>query len=373
MKPRYPVFLLLLLTCLSYTSGAQILTFSFSGNNGDEATVPSTANAVGVQPSSISRGAGITAAAAGDRFNAVNWTTSPTPDLSDYIEYTVSPAAGYSIDIASIELQHRRSTTGPRKFVIRTSLDGFASNATNEVSILDVNTQQNNAFALITQIRTTVPVTFRIYAYAAETTTGSWGPGEVGADLKVFGTLAILPVKFKNEKAAGAQGSTRISWTNAIEADVKEYIIEYSTNGLQFKAIGSINPEKNNGEEASYVFHHNKPAIGTGYYRIKAIEQTGMVIYSIIITYKSGYAPAILSILSNPLQGNALTYSMTNLPAGRYTLLIYNGSGQTIKKEIVNHIGGAATATVYLTSVGKGIYYLRVGEDPQMQRTFLVN
>ena len=132
MRKSYPGFMSLLL-CLSFSAGAQIVTFSFSGNNGDEATWPSSTTMTGVEPSVISRGSGVGAAAHADRFNSISWPTASTLSTTDYIEFTITPSLGYAVNISSIEIHHRRSSAGPRRFIVRTGLDGFATNATTEL------------------------------------------------------------------------------------------------------------------------------------------------------------------------------------------------------------------------------------------------
>jgi hypothetical protein len=372
MNPQNKIFLHLLLAVLSFPAEAQILTFSFSGNNGDEPDFPSSSNSGGIQASLISRGSDIAAAASGDRFNSINWTTGSTPDVNDYIEYTIMPAGGYKIDITSIQLQHRRSSTGPRKFIIRTSVDGFATNASGELTVPDVNTQQNNSLALLMPLSTTAPVTFRIYGYAAETTSGSWGPGEdTGADINVYGTLQILPVRFINIKAADVDGVVKLSWANAAETDVRHYIVEHSTEGQRFYAAGTTNPMYNNGQEANYHYLHTAPASGVNYYRLKAVELDGTIVYSTIIKLNL-VSSSKLIIRTNPVDQGQLRFGLTNLAAGNYEVIIYNSAGQAIQKANLKHTGGSYLSSAALNNPGKGIYFLEIAGGVKLHKQFVI-
>jgi hypothetical protein len=372
MNQRNKIFLHLLLALISFPAGAQILTFSFSGNNGDEINFPSSSNSGGIQASVISRGPNIAAAASGDRFNSINWTTGATPDLNGFIEYTIIPAGGYKIDITSIQLQHRRSSTGPRKFIIRTSVDGFTTDASGELTVPDVNTQQNNSLALLMPLSTTAPVTFRIYGYAAETTSGSWGPGEdTGADINVYGTLRILPVRFIHIKAADVDGVVKLSWANAAETGVRHYIVEHSTGGQRFHAAGTTSPVYNNGQEARYTYLHIAPATGVNYYRLKAVELDGTIVYSTIIKLNLSSSSKLI-IRSNPVDQGRLNFGLADLAAGSYEVIIYNGAGQVIQKENLKHTGGSYVSSAALNNPGKGIHFLEIAGGVKLHKQFVV-
>jgi hypothetical protein len=349
-----------LLLCLSFSASAQIITFSFSGNTGDEATWPSSTAATGIEPSLISRGAGVTAAAHADRFNSTGWTTGTTLNVADYIEFTITPSTGYAVNISSIEIHHRRSSAGPRRFLIRTGLDGFTTNATTELIIPDVNTQQNSTFVLLAPINTTSPVTFRIYAYAAETAAGSWGPGEdTGSDLLIFAALSTLPVNFTNVKAYLLNQHVKITWSNSTESDIAHYVLEYSSNGRTFSQLTIIDPVNNNNLRADYGFEHTQPG-NKNYYRIKAVETSGTNVYSTVVKVTKSEAISKMTIYSNPGLNDRFKFEIKELKAGNYQLVIWNTIGQPVKRVAIQHSGGLFVSTTPLPSLSRGIYFLEV-------------
>jgi hypothetical protein len=373
MKKFYPGFFTLFFSFLFYAASAQVVTFSFSGSVGNETSWPSSTTDIGVEPTTITRGTGISAIANGDRFNANNWTTASSPDITDYLEFTITPSSGYSIDIGNIQLQHQRSSTGPRKFVIRTSLNGFSADASNVVSIADVNTLQNNTFTLASFINTTVPVTFRLYAYAAETGSGTWGPGEgTGDDIAVFGAFMILPIKFENVKAIKEDESIKIVWTNAGEENVLQYVVEHGTNGTQFNQLYKIDPLKNNGSKITYSFYHERPFNEVNFYRIKASEINGSVVFSPTVTVKKEISLSLVTIYANPLDKNEFKLDIKNLEAGPYQLNIRNAAGQLIKTMRVEHSGGVYTQSVFLNNARSGIHYLDFFGNTRFQKHFLI-
>lgn len=173
---------------------APILTFEFAGLAGSETTAGSNFNDAGLTSSTISRGAGLTAAANADRFNATNWALTSIANAvsgNNYMEIVVTPQAGFQFDVTTINIQLQRSLTGPSAIVLRSSIDGFATNIDGVKTIVDVATTQSFTFA-VNQNNNSSPVTYRFYAYA-EASGGSGGIGDgAGNDIVVNGIVSSL-------------------------------------------------------------------------------------------------------------------------------------------------------------------------------------
>ncbi|MHC1702392.1 MAG: chitobiase/beta-hexosaminidase C-terminal domain-containing protein [Tenuifilaceae bacterium] len=174
----------------------QILTFEFSALGGSEVTATSNTNNAGLTSSTISRGAGLTAAANGGRYNATFWALTSIDNAvagNDYMEFTITPNAGNSFTVSSIYLQLQRSSTGPRGIAIRNSLDAYAANLDQEYAIVDGTTTQNFTFTFA-QASSSSAVTYRVYMWA-EAESGSGGIGDgTGDDIIVNGTVVIPDV-----------------------------------------------------------------------------------------------------------------------------------------------------------------------------------
>ena len=184
--------LLLFLALFSITKlEAQILTFEFSALAGNEATANSNFNDSNLTNSTISRGAGLTAAANAGRYNATGWALTSIANAvagDDYMEFTITPNAGYNFDVTSIVVSLQRSATGQRGIALRSSADGYTTDLGGEQAIADVTTTQTFTFTF-SQTNNSAPVTYRMYMYA-EAGTGSGGPGDfAGNDIIVNGSV----------------------------------------------------------------------------------------------------------------------------------------------------------------------------------------
>lgn len=174
------VWLFLMIVSFSKSWGQAILTFDFAGAAGTETTYNSSTNDPNINSSVISR-SGLTASANGDRFGSTNFSTSASIDLTKYIEFTVTPLAGFQVSITSVVFLYQRSGTGPLSFALRSSADAYGSNLGGVLAGADVTSTQtfNFSFSTITSSCGS-PVTFRLYAYAAEASGGTGGPEDGG-------------------------------------------------------------------------------------------------------------------------------------------------------------------------------------------------
>ena len=301
------IFALLLL--MSGGVQAQILTFEFAGIAGNETSVSSSSNNANITSSTISRGAGLTAAANGDRFNATSWAITSIANAvsgNDYMQFTITPNSGYQFNVTSMVIQIQRSTTGFTKIALRSSVDGYASNLDAEKSVVDNTSTQTFTFTF-TQANSSSAVTYRLYGYA-ESNTGTGGPGDgTGNDIVVNGavsatcsaptvTLQGTPVTSIATTSATLNGNVTAQGDFAINTRGFEYSVNsnmtasattstattatgtYSENATGLVAnteyyyrgfaVNDCTPNKTGYTATSsyptFITLHNAPTIGTG-------------------------------------------------------------------------------------------------------------
>lgn len=176
-----------------------LLGYEFSSYTTAESTasgVPASTVADAVEPSTITRGAGINPANLGaGGISSNNWHLNPSFDTAlsgdKYLEFNVTPAAGQSLELSSIYMPYRYTRTGPHSIALVYSLDDFSTFAMVESMRI-----QDQASGTQTATHTfilsddpqlqnvTSEVKFRVYGW------GGTGSG--------VGTFAIY-----NEKGAG--------------------------------------------------------------------------------------------------------------------------------------------------------------------------
>ena len=223
---KFKKLLLVVLLFVNFCSFGQILTFDFVGLAGNEATAVSNSNDANLTTSTISRGLGLTASTNTDRFNATNWAVTSIANAvagNDYMQFTITPTAGYQFSVSSIVVNWQRSSTGNTAIALRSSVDGYAANLDTEKAIVDNTSTQTITFTFA-QANSTSAVTYRIYGYS-EATGGSGGPGDfpAGNDIIVNGT--VTPAITGIESIATGNWSNPATWTGGNVPDSNESAI----------------------------------------------------------------------------------------------------------------------------------------------------
>jgi hypothetical protein len=173
-------------------------TYTFTGSPGDQASEPVDSHPVGALLSDITRGPGIDAHPGLNSMNSDGWTTAMAPDPDDFYEMTITPLAGYDMDVTAFTFTFQRSEVGPHAFQLRYSLDGFAApiftggfgDTTSNLNFSFSNTNGLGGEAL----NLSSPLTLRIYAYGAEDAEGAFRLG-IDSSSRLAGLPNILELQ----------------------------------------------------------------------------------------------------------------------------------------------------------------------------------
>ncbi len=125
--------------------------------------------------------------------NSVNTVSSYTGaiDVAKYYDVAITPMANYEVTLTDMSFTTRRSSTGPRQFSVRTSINAYATNldamSTNtNISVVNTNefffvSDNSNTYTgsmamFVSSAFTsfTAPLNVRFYAWNAESTAGSF-------------------------------------------------------------------------------------------------------------------------------------------------------------------------------------------------------
>jgi hypothetical protein len=127
--------------------------------------------ASGLTVSGIGRGSGISGRNSNDSYNARGWTTSITPDLNDYFEWTITPNACFKIDFQSLALQIQIvNGNAPNRVQLRSSFDNFTS--VIKIDSFTTTGAKNLLYDLSSFTNVTQAITFRVYGYRAFNSSG---------------------------------------------------------------------------------------------------------------------------------------------------------------------------------------------------------
>jgi hypothetical protein len=143
----------------------------------------------------------------------------------------------------------------------------------------------------------------------------------------VFRPAQTLPVSFLSVDARRKTNqSATISWRVAQEHQLLGYVVERSTDGRSFEAIGELAVGVGN----AYAYLDMNAPVSDVHYRIRTKELNGTSLISRIVTLYAVTESPSVRVLSNPVTNGLIQLQTNRLPVGQYQLAIVDQQGKTI-------------------------------------------
>jgi hypothetical protein len=167
-----------------------------------------------------------------------------------------------------------------------------------------------------------------------------------------------LPLQFVNINATLQNNAGFINWQTANEVNTAHFMVEKSSDGRNFKSIGSVPAKGSNGHE--YELTDKSLLTGDNFYRIKSVDKDGQFQYSAIATLKYGKKGIIaVSLYPNPANDN-LQLQLANLEKGKYQLRIINLHGAVVVSRAFVVNSTLQQEQINLSTMSSGAYQLQL-------------
>ena len=180
------------------------------------------------------------------------------------------------------------------------------------------------------------------------------GPSSSCASNPVAVTLAScpLPVKLVNFNAKQSDDMIAINWQTASEINNNYFVLERSSDGVNFTPITKVKGADNSSTLLNYSFNDPDPLDGINYYRLEQVDYNEDITYSTIIAVE--YNKASVTIYPNPNEG---TFTISYLHEQQtYAIEITDMEGKSIYTNSITKM----PATIELSDVPPGMYIVRL-------------
>ncbi len=172
-----------------------------------------------------------------------------------------------------------------------------------------------------------------------------------------------LPYQLLQFDARARNGVVELDWTAIGNEQIKEYRIQYSSNGLSFTDFNVLLSDGNS--SAAYRQQH-EPRIGNlHFYRLIAVTHAGAEYSSKILQVQTTLVQQGLSLYPNPVTGSSVQLLTGSLAAGAYEWQLVNQDGKVLAANRFRlTINGPQTQFLELPNMlAAGVYRLRVQQD----------
>ncbi len=174
----------------------------------------------------------------------------------------------------------------------------------------------------------------------------------------VFKQSVVVPVKFIHVTAnRNSNQSISVKWVIENEENISKYEVERSATTTGFSKISETVATNS----SVYQLIDENPLPAFNYYRIKAIDQSGTVIFSNIVKVLPVKNNPAISVYPNPVTGKTLGIYFNNVAAGNYLLQLVQEDGKIVYRQSLNVNMVSASFQLPLNkNLPNGYYILRV-------------
>jgi hypothetical protein len=302
---------------------------------------------------------------------------------SAYVQYSVTPTAGNYLRVTQLDFSALGGGTGTARLAVYYSrnngatwdsmpvaatYNGLTYRATRNDSIVLLNTSTTNLAGreVVTFPGMSIVVnpgqtlSFRMYPWITAAGT-RYFPSKQISITGVTSTTA-LPVIFSTSKAAQKNSGIQVDWSTASESNLSTFVIERSSNGSSFAPVATVAAKGSASGATNYSWYDAAPLAGNNFYRIKAVNKDGSILYTSILRVNLSGNFGELVIAPNPVRSHTLNLQLSNFDKGVYSINVFNGQGQKVFTSSINHTGGSATQSFQLpANIKAGMYSLQLG------------
>ncbi len=168
----------------------------------------------------------------------------------------------------------------------------------------------------------------------------------------------LLPVKLVSFAAQVKNESVAINWSATNENDLKYYVVQKSSNGINWNDMQTVMP----GSSATnnYFVNDGDKNSSVAYYRLKQVQRSGQPLYSKMLKVYNGSSNTG-SISNNTVIKDAVTMQISATNNDTYLVEVYSVNGSRIKQQQVTVYAGYNSASVDIpSSASTGLYVLTV-------------
>jgi hypothetical protein len=186
--------------------------------------------------------------------------------------------------------------------------------------------------------------------------------------------LKTLPVKLVSFDATLTKNNkVDLKWTTATEENVSHFVVERSTDGINFSDAGLVFAVGNSTQKINYSLTDDISNVNATviYYRLCSVDNDGKFTYSevrIIRTSKDANSNVAIITYPNPVSSELRITVPSNWQNKQISFELFNANGQLMKR--TDNSSSSQTETINVNDLSRGLYVIRVscnGETAQQK------
>ena len=162
-----------------------------------------------------------------------------------------------------------------------------------------------------------------------------------------------------------------LSWTTSLEVNSDYFSVQRSTDGSNWQQLGTVKAKGFSSVSSNYSFTDPTPLNGTGYYRLKIVDQDGKYEFSKVISVSMNDQPVPLVVYNNPF-ADAIRLKINTAESDNLSLVLADVTGKILIRQTLNTQAGDNLVNLYPTGTAKGVYILTIRGNTYYQTAKLL-
>lgn len=170
-------------------------------------------------------------------------------------------------------------------------------------------------------------------------------------------------------KAIGSDKTAQLNWTTTFEQGMQEYVVERSTNGIDFTQVATVQARGNQMQTMQYVHVDENLVNGHYHYRIRIRTQSHTEGLSNVVEVDVLNTQQPWNIYPNPVSTGSFSLFIQQPIAGFWKMKILDGQGRLLQQKSVFHPINQSQLLQWTIpkTWAAGIYYLELTNPLQIK------
>jgi hypothetical protein len=192
----------------------------------------------------------------------------------------------------------------------------------------------------------------------------SWDANGIAAYTNHGCTTITTPVKLISFIAALSGNKANVSWQAATEFNSKNFVVEKSTDGINFYSINTIPITGNSSTVKNYTISDYALAQGLNFYRLETIDIDGSTSYSQIVKVTNTGNDGNIKVYPTITTGQ-INIEWNTPYQGNTSIIIFDCLGRVLIKKQLSAITGANYYQLNTEQLPSGNYALKIFDSNQ--------
>lgn len=187
-----------------------------------------------------------------------------------------------------------------------------------------------------------------------------------------FVGAATLPIELLSFDAKITSNKVNVAWVTATEKNNNYFVVERSTDAVNFKEISRVKGALNSDKILNYSVVDALPLEGISYYRLKQVDTDESFSYSQIKSVNFNDGDSDFSLNPNPAN-NEVIIKFPCTSSRNEIIHVYDYHGNLLLSKEVSCIeGGENNVSLDVSGMDKGLYFVFLNTDDKFYKKKLV-